>query len=189
MEQVGLPVWLHPLRGADMPDYKTESRSQYEIWWTFGWPYETAAALSRLVFSGIMDRYPGLKVICHHYGGMVPFAEGRVGHGWDQLGSRTTGEDLSGVLAGLKKRPIDYFRDFYADTATFGSHPAMVCGLAFFGVERSLFASDSPFDPEKGPGYIRETIAIIDTLDISTADRARIYHGNAESLLRLKPRA
>ncbi len=188
MDRLNMPVWLHPARGADHPDYMDEDTSLYEIWWTFGWPYETSTAMARLVFSQTLDRFPNLKIIAHHLGAMVPYFEGRVGPGWDQLGSRTTGEDLSGVLAGLKKRPIDYFRDFYADTATFGSHPAMVCGLAFFGVERSLFASDSPFDPEKGPGYIRDTIAIIDRLAISDADRARIYHGNAETLLRLAPR-
>ena len=49
------PVFLHPSRGAfDLPDYKTEAKSKYEIWWTFGWPYETSAAMARLVFGGVM---------------------------------------------------------------------------------------------------------------------------------------
>ena len=47
-----LTIWMHPARGADFPDYKTETKSKYEIWWTFGWPYETSAAMSRIVFSG-----------------------------------------------------------------------------------------------------------------------------------------
>ena len=86
----------------------------------------------------------------------------------------------------LKKRPQDYFKMFYADTATFGSRPAMECGLAFFGADQTLFASDSPFDPEKGPGYIRETIRCIEELPISDDDRMKIYQGNARKLLRLK---
>ena len=53
---------------------------------------------------------------------------------------------------------------FYADTALFGAYDATVCGLAFFGAGHVLFASDAPFDPEKGPMYIRETIAIVDRL-------------------------
>ena len=53
-----LPVWLHPYRGADVTDYATESKSLFEIWWTFGWPYETSVAMARLVFSGIFDRHP-----------------------------------------------------------------------------------------------------------------------------------
>jgi predicted TIM-barrel fold metal-dependent hydrolase len=186
MAAFDLPVWLHPFRGADMTDYATESRSLYEIWWTFGWPYETSVAMARLVFSGIFDRRPTLKIITHHLGAMAPYFEGRVGPGWDQLGARTTDEDYkTTVLQRLKKRPLDYFKMFYADTAVFGSYDATVCGLNFFGANHVLFASDAPFDPEKGPMYIRETIAILDRLPMSTADRERIYWRNATELLKL----
>src|SRR5688572_32029110 len=98
MAAFGLPVWLHPFRGADVTDYATEEKSLFEIWWTFGWPYETSVAMARLVFSGIFDRHPGLKIITHHLGAMAPYFEGRVGPGWDQLGSRTSDEDYGAVL-------------------------------------------------------------------------------------------
>jgi aminocarboxymuconate-semialdehyde decarboxylase len=185
MAAFDLPVWLHPFRGADVSDYAAESKSLYEIWWTFGWPYETSVAMSRLVFSGIFDRHPGLKIITHHLGAMAPYFEGRVGPGWDQLGSRTSDEDYGDLLKRLKKRPIDYFRMFYADTAVFGAYDATVCGLNFFGANHVLFASDAPFDPERGPMYIRETIAILDRLPIPEADRERIYWRNAVDLLKL----
>jgi aminocarboxymuconate-semialdehyde decarboxylase len=186
MVEHDLPIWVHPARGANFTDYLTETSSKYEIWWTFGWPYETSAAMARIVFEGLLDDYPSLKIITHHMGGMVPYFEGRVGPGWDQLGSRTSGENLGAVLERLKKRPIDYFRMFYADTAVFGSRAATVCGLDFFGVDHVVFASDSPFDPEKGPMYIRETIKIIDGLDLSDTDRDKIYRANAVKLLNLK---
>ena len=185
MAAFGLPVWLHPFRGADVTDYASESKSLFEIWWTFGWPYETSVAMARLVFSGIFDRHPGLKIITHHLGAMVPYFEGRVGPGWDQLGSRTSDEDYGAVLKRLKKRPIDYFRMFYADTAVFGAYDATVCGLNFFGPDHVLFASDAPFDPERGPMYIRETIAILDRLPIADLDREKIYWRNAVELLKL----
>ena len=118
-------------------------------------------------------------------GAMIPYFAGRVGPGWDQLGARTSDEDYSLVLKSLKKRPLDYFRMFYADTALFGAYDATVCGLGFFGADRVVFASDAPFDPEKGPMYIRETIAILDRLPIDDADRARIYWRNAAALLKL----
>ncbi|MDT3687929.1 MAG: amidohydrolase family protein [Pseudorhodoplanes sp.] len=183
----GRPVMLHPSRGASMPDYATEKKSKYEIWWTFGWPYETSAALARLVFSGIMDELPNLKVLAHHLGAMIPYFEGRVGPGWDQLGNRTSDEDYKPVLQRLKKRPFDYFKDFYADTATFGSRPATVCGLEFFGEDRVLFASDSPFDPEKGPGYIRDTIKVLESIEMSNEVREKISFRNAQLLFGLKP--
>lgn len=180
-----LPIWLHPYRTADLPDYPTEPRSLYEIWWTFGWPYETSVAMARIVFAGLFDRFPDLKIITHHMGAMAPYFEGRVGPGWDQLGARTSDEDYTVLLKQLRKRPIDYFRMFYADTALFGAYDATLCGLRFFGPDRVLFASDAPFDPEKGPMYIRETIGVIDRLPITSEERERIYWGNAARLLRL----
>ena len=81
-----LPIWLHPYRGADFPDYLKEDASEFEIWWTFGWPYDTSAAMARVVFAGLFDRWPSLKIIAHHMGAMVPYFAGRVGPGWDQLG-------------------------------------------------------------------------------------------------------
>jgi predicted TIM-barrel fold metal-dependent hydrolase len=103
----------------------------------------------------------------------------------DQLGARTSDQDYSAVLRRLRKRPLDYFRGFYADTALFGAYDATLCGLRFFGADHVLFASDAPFDPEKGPMYIRETIGVIDRLPITTEERERIYWGNAMRLLKL----
>ena len=180
------PILIHPARAADMTDYKNEDKSKYEIWWTFGWPYETSAAMARIVFSGMLDKLPELKIVAHHLGAMVPYFEGRVGPGWDQLGKRTSDEDYSIVLKNLKKRPFDYFKDFYADTATFGSRPATECGLAFYGQDKVLFASDCPFDPEKGPGYIRETIAVLESIDMPQEMREKIAYKNAQELFGLK---
>jgi predicted TIM-barrel fold metal-dependent hydrolase len=185
MAAYDLPMWLHPYRGATIGDYQTEDRSQYEIWWTFGWPYETSVAMARIVFAGLFDRFPALKIITHHMGAMAPYFAGRLGPGWDQLGARTSDEDLSVVLKTLRKRPIDYFKMFYGDTALFGAYQATVCGLEFFGVDHVVFASDAPFDPEKGPMYIRETIAIVDRLPVSAEERERIYWRNAAALLKL----
>ena len=183
IDKYDMPIWLHPFRPAGMADYPGEKKSKYEIWWTFGWPYETSVAMARLVFSKTLDKFPNLKIIAHHLGAMVPYHEGRVGPGWDQIGKRTTDEDYFALLKSLKKRPLDYFKqDFYADSAVFGSRAATICGLEFYGPDRVVFASDCPFDPEGGPGYIRETIKILDNLDLSKADRDKIYHGNLEKI-------
>jgi len=185
MADIDLPIWIHPARAANFPDYLTEKKSKYEIWWAFGWPYETSVAMARIVFAGYFDKYPNLKIISHHLGAMIPYFEGRVGPGWDQLGSRTSDEDYTVILKQLKKRPLDYFKMFYADSAVFGSAAATKCGLEFFGADNVLFASDSPFDPEKGPGYIRETIKVITELPISDTDKQKIFEGNAKRLLKL----
>jgi predicted TIM-barrel fold metal-dependent hydrolase len=180
-----IPIWIHPARGADFPDYQTESRSQFEIWWTFGWPYETSVAMARLVFSGYFDRFPTLKIITHHMGGMIPYFEGRVGYGWDQLGKRTTDLDYVSLLKSMKKRPVEYFKNFYADTALFGAAPATKCGFDFFGLDNVVFASDMPFEPAPGL-YARETIKCVEGLDLTKEQKEQIYRGNAERLLKLK---
>jgi predicted TIM-barrel fold metal-dependent hydrolase len=140
------------------------------------------------VFSGIMDRFPDLKVITHHLGGIIPYFEGRVAHSWDQLGARTSDEDYSLILKRLKKRPFDYFKNFYGDTALAGARAPTICGLSFFGADHVLFASDCPFDPEKGRGYIRSTIAVMESLDLPQADLEKICHRNAEAMLGLTAR-
>jgi aminocarboxymuconate-semialdehyde decarboxylase len=188
MAERDLPIWLHPARPATVADYAGEARSRYDLWWAFGWPYETSVAMGRLVFSGLFDRHPDLKIITHHMGAMIPFCAGRIGGGLDQLGTRSDDPDDAAALGRLRRRPIDYFRLFYGDTALFGAWHAMESGLAFFGAERLLFGTDMPFDPEKGPGFIRDTIAAMEKMRATDAERAAIYEGNARRLLRL-PRA
>ena len=56
MAQRDLPIWMHPARPATFADYAGEPRSKYDMWWAFGWPYETSVAMGRLVFSGIFCR-------------------------------------------------------------------------------------------------------------------------------------
>ena len=120
MAQLDRPIWLHPARTAAMPDYAAEQKSRFEMWWCFGWPYDTSVAMVRLAFCGLFDRYPNLKIITHHLGGMIPFYDGRIGPGLDVLGQRTIDEDYSKILPSLKRPHLDYMHDFYADTAMFG---------------------------------------------------------------------
>jgi len=177
---------MHPARPAAFADYRTEPKSKYEIWQVLGWPYETSAAMARLVFSGLLARLPRMRLITHHCGGMIPYFAGRAETLWAQLGSRSADEDYAEVLKRLAKPPIEYFRMFYGDTALFGAREAMESGLAFFGADRVLFGTDMPFDPEKGHGFIRDTIAAVDTMRATAEERAKIYEGNARRLLRLR---
>jgi len=186
MAEHDLPIWVHPSREPDVPDYRTEERSKYDIWWAFGWPYETSVFMARMVFWGLFDRFPNIKIITHHMGGMIPYFEGRVGFGLDSLGRRTDeAEDLE-ARQRLQHRPYDYFRRFYADTALFGALPATECGLAFFGTERVLFASDFPFDPKGGALFIGETVRVVENMTASAEDKQAIFEGNARRLLRLR---
>ena len=184
MAELDRAIWVHPARNSSWPDYPTERKSRYELWWLFGWPYDTSAFMARMVFSGVFTRHPELKIITHHAGGMAPFFSGRVGPGMDSFGARTPDEERDLVDSELDERPIDAFRRFYADTAVFGAPHALRCAYAFFGADHMLFASDMPFDPVQG-SFIRDTIADVEALAIGRAERERIYEGNARDLLRV----
>jgi len=180
-----LPVWMHPARPATRADYVNEPKSKYEIWQVLGWPFESSVAMARIVFSGLFERLPGLRIITHHCGGMIPYFAGRAETLWAQLGSRTADENYEELLKRMTKKPIEYFRMFYGDTVLGGSASALRCGLDFFGADRVVFASDCPFDPEGGPMYIREGIRSIEDLKLPAETRRKIYSGNALKLLRL----
>jgi predicted TIM-barrel fold metal-dependent hydrolase len=180
-----LPIWIHPMRGPQFSDYASEERSENEIWFTFGWPYETSACVTRLIFSGLFDRLPNLKIITHHMGGMIPYFSEKVGLGFLQIFHGAPDRNPVAEQADLKRPLLDYYHMLYADTALNGSAAATACGHAFFGTERALFATDSPFDSIGGRQLMAGTIAAVNSLDIGEADKARIFADNARALLRL----
>jgi aminocarboxymuconate-semialdehyde decarboxylase len=183
-----MPVWMHPTRGGNRPDYPNEEKSKYEIWQVLGWPVETSVAMARMVFSGLLEKLPDLRLITHHCGGMLPYFSGRAETLWAQLGSRSVDGSEADVLKRLSKPPIAYFKMFYGDTVLGGSTSALRCGLDFFGADKVVFASDCPFDPEEGPMFIREGIRSIEDLGLNTEDARKLYFGNAFKLLGMKDR-
>ncbi len=180
-----LPVWVHPMRSPNFPDYASEEASEAEIWFTFGWPYETSAAMARLIFSGIYDRLPDLKIITHHMGGMIPYFADKIALGFSQIFAGTVDHNPMKEKYGLKREPAEYFRLLYGDTATNGSAAATRCGHDYFTSERCVFASDAPFDPTGGQRLIGGCIAAVEALEIGAEARAQIFEGNARRLLKL----
>ena len=181
MANYNLPIWIHPERGATIPDYSCEDSSKYGIHMTFGWPYETSVAMTRVVFGGVLEKYPNLKLITHHCGGMIPYFEGRIVGQCDVAERRFKAK----FREGLTKPLIDYFRMFFYDTVVTGSTPALMCAYAFCGADHMLFATDMPFDDELGNRYIRETIRSVEEMAIPIHDKCKIFEDNARKLLRL----
>jgi uncharacterized protein len=179
MAAYDLPVWLHPARTPATVDYSSEPRSRFEMWWCFGWPYETTVAMSRLALSGIFDRHPTLKIITHHFGGMVPYFDKRIENGLAILGSRSGDDEDARALRELRRPLIEYFHLFYADTALLGASRGLRCGLDFFGAGNVVFASDAPFGP------IAQTYRAVSDLSTEASERISIESGNIERLTRM----
>ncbi len=179
-----LPVFVHPMRGPNFADYASEKASENEIWFSFGWPYETTACMTRLIYSGIFDELPTLKIVSHHMGGMIPYFAGKIKLGFRQIFFGTPESNPVAQECRLKKPPLDYFKMLYADTAL-GEEAPTRCGHAFFGTDSCLFATDAPFDAEQGRGLIANSLRAVEALEISQAEKDAIFSGNAKKLLRL----
>jgi predicted TIM-barrel fold metal-dependent hydrolase len=174
MAEYDLPVFIHPITPKMAPATK------YKIAGTFGWPYESTVAMTHLVFSGIMERFPDLKIVTHHCGGMVPFFAERIKEFYD------LDETVHGYKRTLKNAPIKYFQKFYADTAIYGNTPALMCAFDFFGAEHLLFGVDMPLgDSQRGHRNYRQTINAIEQMTISNEDKKNIYQENARNLMHL----
>ena len=176
-----LPIWIHPFRSVTAPDYPTEDQSYNQLFSIFGWPYDTTAAMARLIFVGVFEKFPNIKFITHHCGAMVPYLATRIMVHYNN-GLQRLGADH---FPGLTKHPIEYFRMFYADTALNGNPSALMCGYDFYGEDRLLFASDMPYDPENGAVAMGQTIDAIERMDIPEISKKKIYEDNARKLLHL----
>jgi predicted TIM-barrel fold metal-dependent hydrolase len=179
MAHYDLPIWIHPAKDRNIPDYPGEDESKYALFLAFAWPYETTLAMSRLVFSGILEKYPNLKFITHHCGGMLPSFHKRVA--LVPPGTQT------GEIQTLTKQPLEYFRRFYADTVMGGNIPALMAGYEFFGADNILFASDYPYPggAQHGDAALVAVTKSVEQMPVSDADRAKIFSLNTRRILKL----
>jgi len=181
MHEYDLPIWIHPKRPITQADYNSLSESKYYLYHVFGWPYETTAAMTHLVFGGVLERFPGIKIITHHCGAMVPFFDQRI----ESAYSASVTIHNEHYAEKLTRLPEEYFKMFYADTALGGSTPGLMCGYAFFGPDHMLFGTDMPFDIEFGAKTVRKTIQSVDQMTIPDSEKGMIYEDNAKRILKL----
>jgi 2,3-dihydroxybenzoate decarboxylase len=167
-EALGVPIYLHPalphpeVVKAYFDGYEELARAPW------GFAVDTSCHFLRLVFSGLFDAFPKLKIILGHLGEGLPFAMHRLNdHSWAAAQRR-----------GLKRAPIDYLREnMLVTTSGNWFEPAFVCTLLALGADNILFAIDWPYEANKaGMDFLRK-------LSISDADKAKIAHLNAERLL------
>jgi aminocarboxymuconate-semialdehyde decarboxylase len=181
MAEFDLPIWLHPHAPPTCRITRRSKSPGSRCGGASAGPYDTSVAMVRMVFAGLLDRYPGPKIITHHLGGMIPYYDGRIGPGLQVLGSRTSDEDYSNILPSLKRPHLDYLHEFYGDTAPVRRwNPG--------GALRARVLRQRPcrVRDRHAARPIAPTIDTIKRLDIADEDRRKIFVGNAERLLKMK---
>lgn len=192
MAQYDLPIWIHPFfpaigtvakDGAQFQTYRVFVGEIDPAWemerGAFQIAYGTTSAMTRLVYSGLFDKYPNIKFITHHCGSCVPYFSGRIEMHYGMTYAR---EGISGDFA---KPILDYYKMFYGDTALHGNVSALMCGYNFFGAKHILFGTDMPFDGTLGAWSVGKTIESIERMEITDAEKKKIFEDNIRELLRL----
>jgi len=181
MEQLGAAVWLHPFRTPATPGAPPET-APFLLWQVVGWTFDTTITVCRLMFAGIYDRHPDLKLIAHHGGGVIPHFAGRfdlIPHAGKLDPTGRLGEQLER----LQKPPSECLKMLYVDTAMFGAEHAVRCVVDFFGPGHVMFGTDAPFDTTGGSYFIPRTISDVEGAVPDEPERAMIFQHNAERIL------
>lgn len=166
-DALGCVVFVHPF-GA-----KLGSRLQrHYLSNLIGQPLETTIALSHLIFGGVLDRHPGLRILAAHGGGYLPTYAGRSDHGYAV-------RPEAGAIA---RKPSDYLRQIWFDSLVY-SPQAVRWLIDQVGIGQVVVGTDYPFD--MGSYDVHGLVAAIPGLNDD--DRARILGGNAAQLLGLAP--
>jgi predicted TIM-barrel fold metal-dependent hydrolase len=178
----GTPIWIHPQHANFYPWIGKDVLDR-----TLAWPFDTSLAMARLVYGGVFERFPTIKFVTHHMGGMIP----NFAHRIDAF-SRSTVAEYAKLGIGESSGPqlsvpaIEHFRLFHNDTVSNGSVESLTMAINFFGAERILFGTDFPFGPPSGSWAVDE-LRTVAAVEVSAADREKLEHGNAERMLGLVP--
>lgn len=172
--ELDVPLYIHPhlapeaVRAAYFSDIEPGAARVLEAagW---GWHSETAIHVLRLVLSGALDRHPRLKLIIGHMGEMLPMMLARA--------DEVFANDVAHLGRSISQTIID---QVWITTSGIFTEPPFLAALLTFGIDRIMFSVDYPYASNaKGKTFL-------DTLSLAPADMAKLRHGNADALLRLK---
>jgi aminocarboxymuconate-semialdehyde decarboxylase len=171
LERYDVPVFMHPSE----PIVQGSMGLDYNLPLVFGWPFDTTISLSRIVFSGVLTRFPKLKLVAAHGGGMIPFYGGRL-------------EMLLHDMRGKGKLPVkESVRDLkrvYYEAAVF-SPGAVQLLLSFAGEDNVVYGTDYPFGKDEGRFCYEASLKTMDALKADPKVKSKVLGDNALGLLKL----
>jgi aminocarboxymuconate-semialdehyde decarboxylase len=163
-EELALPVFLHPVNVVE------RRLERFNLANLLGNPMDTSIAACSLIFGGVLDRHPGLRVVLAHGGGTLPYGIGRLDHGFAAR---------RGGPLGSRQAPSAYLRRFFYDAVVY-RRESLAFLVATIGADRVMVGTDYPFDME-----MPRPAALVEAAAATAADRDAILHGTAETLFGL----
>src|SRR5271166_2886964 len=173
--ELDVPIYIHPhippepVRNAYFSELPEGAARVLETagW---GWHSETAVHVLRMVIAGTFDRHPKLKVIIGHMGEMIPMMMARF--------DKVFQHDIGHLKRSVSQTILD---QVWITTSGIFDQPPFLCALQIFGIDRILFSVDYPFAPDAAGRKFLDNVAL------PPAEKAKLAHGNADALLKLKP--
>ena len=162
----GSVLYIHPNYPVGV-----EAMNEYWLMPLVGFLFDTTLAATALVYSGVVERFPGIRWVLGHLGGAIPYLAERLDRGYEAF------EDCR---AHISKPPTEYLKNFYYDTVNFDPN-ALRLAIDFAGVDHILAGSDYPHLI----GSIQKMKDSLQSLDVSEEDRVKILGGNTTRLLGL----
>lgn len=163
-EALDQPIVIHPTR----PVMADELR-EYGLEIVVGFMFDTSLAALKLIFSGVMERYPKLKFVLPHAGSTLPYLCGRIDY---------QSRIIPGSWKNLTALPSEYIKRLYTDTVCL-SKPTLKLAFDFFGCDKVLFGTDFPY------WEMEPSVSLVEEMDVSEEERSLIFQGNAERILKI----
>lgn len=164
--ELDVPIFIHPRDVAG-----SERMKDFYFGNLIGNPLDTTIAAAHIIFSGVLDRFPGLKIILSHAGGHLPYICGRLRHGFDV---RPECKEI------IKTSPLDYVKKLYFDTITHDSDTLRFL-ISMVGADHVLIGTDYPYDM----GDLDPVRTVEELTGLSADQSAKIMGGNAASLFKI----
>jgi aminocarboxymuconate-semialdehyde decarboxylase len=166
IERLNLPIFVHPM----VPAY-TEPMVEFSLVPLVGFLMDTTLSVAKMVFSGLFEKHPNLRLILPHLGGVLPFLFERMDNGYRAY------RECQGQITRL---PSEYMKRFYYDTVSF-HRPALMCVYDTVGADHMVLGSDYPHVI----GDISRSVSSIEEMEIPEGDKLKIFGENARQLLKL----
>jgi aminocarboxymuconate-semialdehyde decarboxylase len=159
-------IYIHPTYPVGV-----EAMTDYWLMPLVGFLLDTTLATASLVFSGTVERFPGIRWVLAHLGGAIPYLAERLDRGYYAFES---------CREHISRPPTEFLKNFYYDTVNFDPN-ALKLAIDFAGADHILAGSDYPHQI----GSLEQMVASLNKLDVTDEDRAKIMGGNASRLLSL----